>query len=195
VADDDRERWTLTFRELGAAELLERYRRKNELPPRAIDALRDELKLRGVDPDSLRATVPRAEPDPEEPGASGEDAQGEARGEMQPPPEFELPETRTGEVSANVMICPHCQTPNHPESQRCRSCRELLRPDEGRAAPDQERIGPAVIGLFGIVLIVFALYVLLVGDRPVVVGLVAALAGCGSVLASLLLQRGTLARG
>lgn len=200
--DEDRDRWSAAFRELGAAELLERYRRRNELPPLAITALRDELRLRGVDPDSLRATVPRAEPGVDD-DVDGEgegdptNEQPQARGEMQPPPDLELPEAvRSGEVSANVLVCPHCRVPNHPDATRCRNCQTSLSAEaegeRGAAAVEvatADRIGIAVIGLLGISMVVLALWALLLGRGPVRFGLLVAALGASAILAAMVLQR------
>lgn len=48
------------YRDLAAQELLGLFEKRATLAPAAVDALRMELRLRGLDPDSLRATVPRA---------------------------------------------------------------------------------------------------------------------------------------
>lgn len=71
VADDERRRLSKSYRELPASELLGLYEKRETLSATAAEVLRNELRLRGLDPDSLRATVPKATPTEDE-GAAGD---------------------------------------------------------------------------------------------------------------------------
>src|SRR5690349_13894017 len=119
---EDRDRWVREFRDRSAADLLEKYREPEALSELALNVLRDELKLRGLDPDSLQMTVPRASP---------EEKGDEIHGETEPPPDLDLPELRSetavpSDLSTNLRVCPNCKTPNHPEDPVCRNCGAAL---------------------------------------------------------------------
>lgn len=147
---DERARLSKTYRDLDGADLLELYRNRADLSPLAVETLRDELKVRGVDPDSLKATVPKASSGAgdDEPGDASdaslagetdpENAPDDADDGAEPPVPPEVPDELAGEFdpTANIQVCPKCEAHNHADDLRCRSCKATLRPvAEGAADP------------------------------------------------------------
>lgn len=162
---DERARLSKTYRDLDGADLLELYRNRADLSPLAVETLRDELKLRGVDPDSLKATVPKASPEAgdEELGDDGDaslageegadDAEsGEEGGEGgEPPVPPEVPDELRGEFD-----------PLHPPEPAAANPSTMERPAiaAGRPAPAEPgTVASATFGLIGLSGIVFAIYV------------------------------------
>lgn len=165
---DERARLSKTYRDLDGADLLELYRNRADLSPLAVETLRDELKLRGVDPDSLMATVPKAEGGDDEPGdasdaslAGEEDADGDGEEvddeNAEPPPAPEVPEELRGEFES-VQKAPEREAASAPGNPST-----MERPRVG-AAPQPAAVEPgtvasATFGLMGLSGIVFAIYV------------------------------------
>lgn len=157
---DERARLSKTYRDLDGADLLELYRNRADLSPLAVETLRDELKLRGVDPDSLMATVPKADAGDDEPGdASDASLAGEEDGEeaeedenAEPPPAPEVPEELRGEFES-VQKAPEREAPANPSTM------ERPRLTAGPAPVEPGTVASATFGLMGLSGIVFAIYV------------------------------------
>jgi hypothetical protein len=145
--DDERRRLEKTYRELDAQELLRLFDGRQTLPADAVEALRIELRLRGLDPDSLRATVPKAvstdddasdvapgdatlvdaDAAPDEPSKVGAppaappEAEGEGEGEAAPEPS---PEAAAAEAAASAATvrCTQCGARNPTIEDLCLRC-------------------------------------------------------------------------
>jgi hypothetical protein len=196
---DDRSRLSKTYRDLDGKELLALYGKREDLSEAAVDTLRDELKLRGIDPDSLKPTVPKAAPTEDEPP----NQEGDAALADGPPPE--LPEELKGEFDpSNMVICPACQTPNLAEDPVCRSCGVELK--KGEAAPEPEpepeppqaiepggaepgTLASATFGLIGIAGLVFAGYVALNSPQTMSFAEIAAVIGAACLGIAVALYR------
>lgn len=185
---DDRDKLVKTYRELEGHELLSLYAKREDLSPAAVDVLREELKLRGIDPDSLRPTVPRARTD-EEPGAD-EGPRDASLAETQLP---EIPEELRGEYdpsTAGWLSCPACGAPNLSSETHCRSCRAPLTdappPAEPAApiapgGPHPGTLASATLGLVGISGLLFSAYIAMLDRRAVPIAVLAAVAGAIAV--------------
>lgn len=159
---DERARLSKTYRDLDGADLLELYRNRADLSPLAVETLRDELKLRGVDPDSLMATVPKAgSGGDDEPGdASDASLAGEEDGDAEeiedenaePPPAPEVPEELRGEFES-VQKAPEPAAAANPSTM------ERPRLTAGPAPVEPGTVASATFGLMGLSGIVFAIYV------------------------------------
>ena len=149
ATDDERLRLAKKYRDLAAQELLGFFEKRDTLAPEAVDALRLELRLRGLDPDSLRATVPRAtllddegssgdaslvdaDLPPDEPSKSVRtrraapepDAEGPGESESEADPEGEPIESAPPEEPA--LRCVHCGTRNPAIEDLCVRCGQPL---------------------------------------------------------------------
>ena len=185
---DDRDKLVKTYRELEGHELLTLYAKREDLSPVAVEVLREELRLRGLDPDSLRPTVPRARTD-DEPGEEGpRDA---SLAESQLP---EIPEELRGEYDPSTsgwLSCPACGAPNLSSETHCRSCRAPL--GEAPPAPEAEpgaitpggphpgTLASATLGLVGISGLLFSAYIAMLDVRAVPIAVLAAVAGAVSI--------------
>ena len=168
MPDDDRERLVKLYRELGGGELLRLYRQPDDLPAGGAAALRSELRLRGIDPDSLEATVPKAT-------SQGDDEGDPPRGEMDPPEGFEVPpEVRRAMESASS---------SHAENLT--AARELA----ARRANEGGTLASATLGLLGVAALVFAVYVFASHPSVAIVGGIAAGAGFTTLVVSAILYR------
>ena len=148
--DDERRRLAKMYRDLAAQELLGFFEKRETLSTEAVDALRSELRLRGLDPDSLRATVPkatlmddeessgdaslvdadlppdepsksvRARPAPE-PDAEGEGGDAEAEAES-----AEAASPAEDVAAAAAIRCQHCGARNPAIEDLCLRCGQPL---------------------------------------------------------------------
>lgn len=168
MPDDDRERLVKMYRELGGGELLRLYRQPEDLPAGGAAALRSELRLRGIDPDSLEATVPKAT-------SQGDDEGEPPRGEMDPPEGFEVPP----EVRRAMESSPSAHADN------------LTAAREGteRRANEGGTLASATLGLLGVAALVFAVYVFASHPSVAIVGGIAAGAGVTTLVVSAILYR------
>lgn len=147
--DDERRRLAKMYRDLAAQELLGFFEKRETLSTEAVDALRSELRLRGLDPDSLRATVPKATPMDDE-GSSGDAslvdadlppdepsrsvrarsaAEPDAEGDGEADAEAESPEAPSPaeDVAAAAAIrCLHCGARNPAIEDLCLRCGQPL---------------------------------------------------------------------
>lgn len=182
---NEKARLAKTYRDLDAADLLKLYHERNDLSPIALEALRDELKLRGLDPDSLRATVPKATRGDEEEGDEGA-ALADASADMPAVPD--VPEELAGEFDPgkNRVLCPTCGADNDADEARCRACRALLSgaatmesPAIARPLPPSEpsALPAATFGLMGLAGLVFGIYLLVTERDAFDIGLIAAAVG------------------
>lgn len=200
MSADDRTRLAKTYRDLDAADLLKLYNERNDLSELALEVLRDELKLRGLDPDSLRATVPKAGRD--------EDDESDA-GELESPSDMpavpDVPEELKGEFdpAKDRVLCPTCGAPNETEEVRCRACRALL-PGAGGTLESPSVSSPtasggaepatlvsAMFGLMGLAGLVFGVYLLVSEKDAFDLGALASVIGAVCVgIATVLHRRG-----
>ena len=135
--DDERRRLDKVYRDLPASELLRLYeRRDGDLSETAMESLRAELRLRGLDPDSLKPTVPKARIDEEAGGGDasladeespreapprrGESAEGEGEGEG-PEGGGEEPPPRPAPSDSRVR-CSSCGAMNSALESDCQRC-------------------------------------------------------------------------
>ena len=137
MPDDERDRLVRKYRELDGGELLRLYRAPDELPEGGAALVRDELRLRGIDPVSLEATVPKAMNQ-----ADGDDEP--SQGEMDPPEGFSVP--------------PHVRRAMDAAPEAITAARDI--PDL-KPATENGTIASATIGLIGVAALVFAGYVVL----------------------------------
>lgn len=143
--DDERRRLAKKYTDVAAQELLALFDKRETLPAGDVDALRLELRLRGLDPDSLRATVPKATPMDDE-GSSGDaslvdadlppdepsksvrarrepDAEGnEVDGEAEPEPASPAEEV----AAAAAIRCLQCGARNPAVEDLCLRCGQPL---------------------------------------------------------------------
>lgn len=167
MPDDDRERLVKLYRELGGGELLRLYRQPDDLPAGGAAALRSELRLRGIDPDSLEATVPKAT-------SQGDDEGDPPRGEMDPPEGFEVPpEVRRAMESSS----------SHAENLN--AAREVAE----RRANEGGTLASATLGLLGVAALVFAVYVFASNPSVAIVAGIAGGAGVTALVVSAILYR------
>ncbi len=201
---DEKSRLARTYRDLDAADLLKLYTERNDLSPVALDALRDELKLRGLDPDSLRATVPKAEREDDEGEGGAELAEADASSDMPALPD--VPEELAGEFDPgkNRVLCPTCGTDNDADDARCRACRAILpsgatmespsvaRPGAPAGSGEPATIASATFGLMGLAGLVFGVYVIVTDRVAFDLGMIASAVGaiCLAVAITLYRRRG-----
>lgn len=213
--DDERRRFAKKYRDLTAQELLGFFEKRDTLTAEAVDALRSELRLRGLDPDSLRATVPKAIPTDDE-GSAGDATLADAdlppdepsRSTRAPAPERDPegdaeeapPASAAEEVAAAASVrCPHCGARNPAFEDACLRCGQPLgespqhqtmaRRIEGAAARPGGTVASATTGVVGISALVFASYSLTLGRRVIPLTLLAAAVGAGALVAAVLLYR------
>lgn len=144
-SDDERRRLEKTYRDLDAQELLRLFETRETLSGAAVDALRMELRLRGLDPDSLRATVPKAIPTDDEESAGdatlaeAESAPSEEPSRAGPPPAAQGDAEPDGEAaaaedplpaeaaaSAATLRCARCGARNPAIEDLCLRCGQPL---------------------------------------------------------------------
>ena len=137
--DDERSRFGRAYRDLAAQELLRLYEARETLSPVAADCLRAELRLRGLDPDSLRATVPKAS-DVDGPIDSGDASLADAdpeRGDGDPEVVEEEPSKshKVGRKAARAAAeSAETAEPPPPAALRCASCGARNAPQEESCA-------------------------------------------------------------
>ena len=144
--DDERGRFAKKYRDLSAQELLGFFEKRESLSSDAVDALRSELRLRGLDPDSLRATVPKAIPTddegsagdatlvdeevpPDEPSRSVRERVPDPDADGDPEEEGGPPETASPaeDVAAAAAVrCTHCGARNPALEDACLRCGQPL---------------------------------------------------------------------
>ena len=215
-SDDERRRLEKTYRDLDAQELLRLFETRETLSGVAVDALRMELRLRGLDPDSLRATVPKALPtdDDESAGdatlADGEAAPGErskaaassrradsaAEGEA-----AESSSPAEAAASAATLRCGSCGARNPAIEDLCLRCGQTLGDgpqhqtmsrriaESAPPARPNGTVASATTGVIGISALVFASYSLTLERRVYEVAVVAAVAGLAALAAAMFLYR------
>lgn len=216
--DDERRRFAKKYRDLTAQELLGFFEKRDTLSAEAVDALRSELRLRGLDPDSLRATVPKAIPTDDE-GSAGDDTLAEAdlppdepsRSARAPAPEPDAdgdPESAPPEgaspaedvAAAAAVRCAQCGARNPAIEDVCLRCGQPLgespqhqtmarRVQEGTGARPGGTVASATTGVVGISALVFASYSLTLESRVIGVTLLATVVGAGALVAAVLLYR------
>lgn len=108
ASDDERRRLEKRYRDLPASELLRLYEtRDGGVSEAMMELLRGELRLRGLDPDSLRPTVPKAQVEGEGGGdaslADDEPSRGEAAA---PPPLRESSDPSDADAAASAAADP-----------------------------------------------------------------------------------------
>jgi hypothetical protein len=189
---DDRERFAKEYRDQGAAELMALFDRRADLSANALDALRDELRLRGLDPDTLKATVPKAMPGPDDRSGRGDgaepvDAAGEAgdvRGDLdvyEPPPLAERPSPELDPGGADG----DSDSESAEEATSSSSAAE----DPAEAAAPPGSIASATFGLLGVSGLVFGGYLWSGAPAAIDAASIAAALGLTSVVVALVLYR------
>lgn len=216
--DDERRRLEKAYRDLDAQELLRLFEGRQTLAVEAVDALRMELRLRGLDPDSLRATVPKAIPTdddgasgdaslvdselaPDEPSkvgaAPGTSAEGDA-GNGSP----DAASAAEAAASAATIRCTQCGARNPTIEDLCLRCgsplgeapqhqtmsRRILESPAAGPRPSGT-IASATTGVIGISAIVFSSYSLTLEKPALAVTLLVGVVGVASVIAAVALYR------
>lgn len=217
--DDERRRLEKAYRELDAQELLRLFDGRQTLSSAAVEALRTELRLRGLDPDSLRATVPKAIPSDDDAGgaSSGDatlvdsDVAPDEPSKVGAPPsapaegEGALPEGASpaeAAASAATIRCTQCGARNPTIEDLCLRCGATLgeapqhqtmsrRIVEGPppAPRPSGTIASATTGVIGISALVFSSYSLTLEKPALAVTLLVGVAGIASVIAAVVLYR------
>lgn len=198
----ERDRFAKTYRDLDGKELLALYATRDDLSASAVDALRDELKVRGIDPDSLMPTVPKAEAGAEE-GAEANSEGDAALAEAPDVPEDaappDVPDELKGEFdpTAKTLNCPTCGVDNIVGEERCRACGEPLRgataaadePSATESAPGSHpgSLASATLGVIGIAGIAFAAYIEMHPGDPTSIATLTGLVGAACVVVSIVL--------
>ena len=164
---DDRQTLLRRYRELGGGELLRLYRNPEELPAGASDLLRSELRLRGIDPETLEATVPKAV-------ASTEEGEEPARSEMDPPEAIAIPPDvrRALDAASDATTGAHGLSASHAAARR-----------------EQGSIAAATAGMIGIAALVFSSYATIEAGAGSTAAAIALLSGVLALGASLILYR------
>ncbi len=184
---NERERLAKIYRALEGKELLSLYQNPDQLSPLAVEALRDELKVRGIDPDSLKATVPKAAAEEEKDGPP--EGSGPAGGDL------DVPEELAGafDPSAPMVECPSCGAPNRTDEARCRAClrplRETPEPPQASAGPEPGTLASATFGLLGFAALAFSGFVARAERAVGSLVIVAAAVGAASLAAAVVLYR------
>lgn len=216
--DDERRRLEKAYRDLDAQELLRLFEGRQTLPDAAVDALRMELRLRGLDPDSLRATVPKALPTEDE-GASGDaslvdselvpdepskvgaapsaPAEGDAAGDGSP----DAASAAEAAASAATIRCTQCGARNPTIEDLCLRCGSPLGEapqhqtmsrrilESPAASRPSGTIASATTGVIGISALVFSSYSLTLERPALAVTALAGVMGVASVIAAVVLYR------
>lgn len=203
---DDRDRFARSYRDLPGGELLSLYEKRLDLPDAAVEALRNEIRLRGIDPDSLTATVPKARSD--EPPRSGGSAGPVPAEDADLSPS--VPEGMAAELEDDGhgrddpedarVVCPSCGQPNLAGEARCGACHAALgrsaphsaalpRPRSAAAAPASGTVASATFGLVGIAALVFAIHIATRSGEPAIAVATGALGIVCVGVALLLYQR------